>query len=195
MTFGCFNNPTKFTARMFEAWSEILRRVPSARLLLKYGGLDKPQVQELLRAEFTKRGVDGGRITFAGWSPVWELLGAYGQVDIALDTQPYSGGATTCEALWMGVPVITCPGQIFASRHATSHLNNAGFGQFVASNAEQYVALAVAWANRVPELATLRSEMRQQVQASPLCDAAGFARDFLALLQQTWVQKVTAGAS
>src|SRR6185295_884887 len=115
-----------------------------------------------------------------------EFLAAYGRVDLALDTQPYSGGLTTCEALWMGVPVITFPGQTFAGRHSVSHLTNAGYEQFIASDAAGYVELAVQWASRLDELALLRSQMRKHIRNSPLCDAPRFARDFLSVLRAAW---------
>jgi predicted O-linked N-acetylglucosamine transferase (SPINDLY family) len=99
-----------------------------------------------------------------------------------LDTQPYSGGLTTCESLWMGVPVVTVPGQTFAGRHSTSHLSNAGFQQFVARDLAHYVELAVGWAGRIEELADLRRRMRPQVRGSHLCNAAEFAVNFLAVL-------------
>ncbi len=117
-------------------------------------------------------------------------MAGYGLVDLALDTQPYSGGLTTCEALWMGVPVITYPGAGFASRHATSHMTNAGFGEFVAADMRGYVELAIQWANRLDEVAQLRSQVRERVSKSPLCDAPQFASDFLALLQNAWKAKV-----
>src|SRR5262249_23016100 len=93
---------------------------------------------------------------------------------------------TTCESLWMGVPVITCPGRTFASRHATSHLTSAGCGQFVAADLSGYIELAVSWANRLDALARLRSQLREQVQLSPLCDAPRFAADLLETLQTAW---------
>jgi protein O-GlcNAc transferase len=132
VTFGCFNNPAKFAPSVLAAWAEILKRAPGSRLLLKYGGLHEPRVQAHIRGQLVAQGVAGERIIFEGWSPHGELLEAYNRVDLGLDTQPYSGGLTTCEALWMGVPVVTWPGKTFAGRHSVSHLTNAGFPEFVA---------------------------------------------------------------
>lgn len=188
-TYGCFNNPAKLHPGLFDLWAEILRRVPEARLLLKYGGLDQPPLNEHIRRQFAARGVDPARLVFEGWSEHRELLARYGQVDLALDTQPYSGGLTTCEALWMGVPVVTFPGCTFAGRHATSHLHHAGLPMFVASSPQEYVELAVAWSQRPQELAELRAGLREQVRHSPLCDAASFARAWLDLLQQALAQR------
>jgi predicted O-linked N-acetylglucosamine transferase (SPINDLY family) len=112
-------------------------------------------------------------------------LASYNRVDIALDTQPYSGGVTTCEALWMGVPVIAYPGKTFAGRHAVSHLNSASYPQFIADDRDSYIKLAVEWANRLDELAAVRSAMRERVRQSPLCDAPRFAKDFLAVLRES----------
>jgi protein O-GlcNAc transferase len=189
VTFGCFNNPSKYSPRALDGFSHVLRRVPNSRLLLKYGGLHEPASQNRLRAEFAKRGIQPERILFEGWSPHLELLAAYNRVDLALDTQPYSGGLTTCEALWMGVPTITYPGATFAGRHATSHLTNAGYEQFVARDAAEYVELAADWARRLDELASLRAAMREQVRRSPLCDAKQFAADFLSLVRRAWQSK------
>jgi predicted O-linked N-acetylglucosamine transferase (SPINDLY family) len=116
-------------------------------------------------------------------------MASYNRIDLALDTQPYSGGVTTCEALWMGVPVITFPGRTFAGRHATSHLANAGYPQFVAWDIDGYVNLAVEWAKRIEELAVIRSQMREQVRRSPLCDGPRFARDFLNVIEYAWKLK------
>jgi len=110
VTFGCFNNPAKYTGSALDGWAAVLQRVPSAQLLLKYFGLHEPARQERLRAEFERCGIDGQRILIEGGSTHEQLLAAYGRVDIGLDAQPYSGCTTTCEALWMGVPVVTFPG-------------------------------------------------------------------------------------
>jgi predicted O-linked N-acetylglucosamine transferase (SPINDLY family) len=154
--------------------------------LLKYGGLDQPSLQEDIRNQFASRGVDPARILLEGWSPHAELLAAYNRVDLALDTQPYSGGLTTCEALWMGVPVVTYPGKTFAGRHATSHVTNAGFPQFIAADAAGYVERAIEWSARHDELAAIRAAIRERMRQSPLCGAASFARDLLTILQDAW---------
>jgi predicted O-linked N-acetylglucosamine transferase (SPINDLY family) len=188
-TFGCFNSPAKYSQRMIEAWAQILVRVPKSRLLLKYYALADEGTQKWLREQFSKLGVDDDRILIEGPSPQPAILASYGRVDLALDTQPYSGGLTTCEALWMGVPVITCPGRTFAGRHATSHLINAGYEQFVAADLPAYVELAIQWAQRIDELAETRTTMRQQVQRSPLCDAQSFTADFSAVIKDAWAAK------
>src|SRR5262249_12091359 len=146
--------------------------------------LNQAEFRDRLHAHFAQHGIPPQRVLLEGGSPHVELLAAYGRVDLALDTQPYSGGLTTCEALWMGVPVITFPGKTFAGRHSTSHLANAGLEQFIASDLGGYIELAVDWAGRVNELADLRSKTRTRIAESPLCDAKQFAGDFLALLQQ-----------
>jgi len=186
VVFACFNNPAKYTKAVLMAWAEILLQLPSAALLLKYGGLDEPERQTHLRSIFSANGVDPNRVLLEGWSPYHELVRSYSRVDIALDTQPYSGGLTTCEALWMGVPVITVPGATFAGRHATSYLQNSGYPQWIANDLDGYIKLAVEWAGRLEELAVLRSRMREQVRNSPICDAAQFAVDFLQVLRDGW---------
>jgi predicted O-linked N-acetylglucosamine transferase (SPINDLY family) len=185
-TFGCFNNPAKYSPSMLDAWAMILRRVPSSQLFLKYGGLDHTEFQNRIRGQMTARGVAPERIVFEGGSRNLELMARYGEVDLALDTRPYSGGLTTCEALWMGVPVVTCPGQTFASRHSTSHLTNAGYGEFIANDLESYIELAIHWSSHLDELSAIRTQMRERVRQSPLCDAPRFGQDLLALLQHAW---------
>jgi protein O-GlcNAc transferase len=192
ITFGSFNNPAKFSGLILDVWAEILRRIPTARLLLKYGGLDDLDVQADFRARFLQRGIESERILLEGWSPQAEHLATYGRVDLALDTQPYSGGLTTCEALWMGVPVITWPGKTFAGRHSTSHTSNSGYPEFVAADRAGYIDLAAQWASRLDELATIRLQMRDRVRQSPLCDVSRFGTDLLATLATAWNERVTA---
>ena len=110
----------------------------------------------------------------------------YNDIDIVLDPFPYSGGLTTCEALWMGVPTVTVPGEIFASRHSMSHLSNAGLADWVASDVAAYIELAVAKASDIEALPALRSGLRAQVKASPLCDAPRFGRNLGAALRLAW---------
>ena len=113
-------------------------------------------------------------------------MGQYGDVDIVLDPFPYSGGLTTCEALWMGVPTITLPGEIFASRHSASHLSNAGLGDWVTDSVDEYIEMAVARASDPAALADLRSTLRDKVRQSPLCDAPRFGRNLGAALREAW---------
>jgi predicted O-linked N-acetylglucosamine transferase (SPINDLY family) len=179
VTFGSFNNLAKINERVLHLWSEVLRQVPGSRLLIKFRGLGDSETQQRYRELFQAAGGDNERLDLEGQSNHVEFLQAYERVDIALDPLPYSGGLTTCEALWMGVPVVTCPGETFASRHAFSHLNNAGFGGLVAPNFGDYVARAVDLVSDLPRLASLRLALRPQMARSPLCDGPRFAANFL----------------
>jgi len=185
VTFGCFNNAFKVSPTVLDAWAQILLRVPDSQLLLKNRSLSQPEYRDRLHAHFAQHGIPPQRVLLAGGAPHAELLAAYSHIDLALDTQPYSGCLTTCESLWMGVPTITLPGKTFAGRQSVSHLAAAGYPQFIAADLPGYIELAVGWAGRVDELATLRSQMRSQILHSPLCNAPEFATDLLAILQQT----------
>jgi predicted O-linked N-acetylglucosamine transferase (SPINDLY family) len=185
-TFGSFNNPAKINAQVIAAWAEILRQVPQARLLLKYRGFDSDAVGQRLRRSLAEQHVDPQRLELAGWSPHAATLDAYREVDLALDPFPYGGGLTTCEALWMGVPVVTFPGETFASRHALSHLSTAGLTETLAPDRTGYINMAVALAGDLPRLATLRSGLRERVAASPLCDGPQFAQNLTTLLREAW---------
>jgi protein O-GlcNAc transferase len=192
VTFGSFNNPAKLTPRLLDAWAAILDRVAGSQLLLKFGGLDEPQTQAPIRERLAKLGIRPERILMEGRSPHADFLAAYSRVDLALDTQPYSGGVTTCEALWMGVPVVTLPGRTFAGRHSTSYLQTAGLPEFIAADWPGYIDRAVRWAGRLDELAALRGTLREQLRTSPLCDAPRFAADFLVLLEHACQRRIGA---
>jgi predicted O-linked N-acetylglucosamine transferase (SPINDLY family) len=115
-----------------------------------------------------------------------DYLGAYNEVDIALDPFPFGGGITTCDALWMGVPVMACPGETFASRHSLSHLSNAGLTETIATTLEEYVELAVSLARDLPRLSRLRAGLRERMTASPLCDGKRFAANLMPVLRDAW---------
>ena len=186
VTFGSFNNPAKITPDVVALWSAILRQVPKSRLLLKYRGwADEPTRQRFI-ALFSAAGLEPDRVELQDWSSHAELLAQYSAIDLALDPFPYSGGLTTCEALWMGVPVITCPGETFASRHSLSHLSNVGLTETIARDFDEYVELAVALASDLPRLAALRAGLRGRMAASPLCDGKRFSANLLALLREIW---------
>lgn len=186
VTFGSFNSPAKINPAVAAVWAEILNRVPGSKLMLKYCGLDAPATRRRILELFTSRGIAEDRLFLAGWSPPTELLAWYNQIDLALDPFPYGGGLTTCEALWMGVPVVTCPGETFASRHSLSHLSSSRFTETVARSYQDYVDLAVAWAEDLPRLGAVRMSLRPQMSRSPICDAPRFAVDFSHQIRTAW---------
>jgi predicted O-linked N-acetylglucosamine transferase (SPINDLY family) len=193
VTFGCFNNAAKLNAGVAAAWSRLLRGRPDRRLRLQSAGLERPEAQAPLLAAFAAGGVDPEQVEFRGFVPPDELVASYAGIDLALDPFPYSGGLTTLEALWMGVPVVTRPGERFCSRHSASHLANVGLGGFVAASEEEYVAIAEAWASDLGRLAGLRAGLRDRMLASPLCDWAGFTADLEALYRRLWLDKAGEG--
>ena len=135
---------------------------------------------------FAVHGVVADRLTLEGDSARADYLAAYQRVDIALDPFPYTGGTTTVEALWMGVPVLTLMGESFLARQGVGLLMNAGLPDWVAADADDYVARAVSHASDLARLASVRQELRSQVLASPLFDAQRFARNFESALRGMW---------
>ena len=186
VTFGCFNNLAKITPQVIAIWCDILRAVPSSRLILKTHQFNDADTRAALHAQIAAHGIDAARVILRGSSPHAALLGEYNDIDIVLDPFPYAGGLTTCEALWMGVPVITLPGTTFASRHSASHLSNIGLPNWIAADRAGYVASAIARAADLPALAALRAGLRARVAASPLCDAPRFAASLSRALRHAW---------
>ena len=186
VTFGCFNNLTKFTGETLAAWAAILRNVPASRLVLRCPQLSEDSIVARLRGRCAEAGLDPARLHFIGRTPHHDFLAGYNKIDIALDPFPYSGGLTTCESLYMGVPVITRAGEIFAARHSVSHLSNAGLADWVAAEVPDYIDRATSFANDLPALAELRHKLRAQMLASPLCDAPRFGRSLGKALRHAW---------
>jgi predicted O-linked N-acetylglucosamine transferase (SPINDLY family) len=196
VTFGSFNMAGKVTPETVALWARVLEAVPNARFLMKNVGLQEPECRDRFRRLFADAGVAEDRVTLEGPSSHAELLAAYGRVDIALDPVPYSGGLTTLESLWMGVPVVARPGETFASRHSASHLANAGLPELVAARADDprscargahdYVAIAVRLASDLDALERLRASLRAKVAASPLCDGALYAKGLEAAYREMW---------
>jgi protein O-GlcNAc transferase len=187
ITFGSFNNIAKLTTEMLQDWARILRRTPNSQLLLKAAGLVSTITCEGILRTLQAAGIDATRVTLQGPQPDHAAhLAAYNSIDIALDTAPYHGTTTTCDALWMGVPVVTLAGQTHVSRVGVSLLTNIGLGELVASNADHYIQLAVDLANDPNRLETMRHTLRQRMKESPLMDAAGFARDVEEAYREMW---------
>lgn len=189
VTFGCFNNLTKINASVVETWSKILDAVPGAKLFLKTKQLDDAQTRDVMQAAFAEHGITPERLIFEGASPRQELLAAYGRVDIALDPFPYPGGTTSAESIWMGVPVVTQDGNSFLSRVGKTMVTNAGLVDWVATDLNDYVAKAVAFAEDIPALAAVRRNMREYVVNAPLYDAQRFAGHFGEMLKQMIARK------
>ena len=177
-TFGCLNNPSKMTTPTVRLWSKVLGAIPDSRLILKYKGMDDSAVVQRVKGLFSAFGVSPDRIEMLGQTQHGEHLATFHRIDVALDPVPYSGGLSTCEAIWMGVPVVTLPGDTFASRHSLSHLTNAGLGDTVATSEEEFVEIAVRLVSDPGALSEKRETMRKVMSTSPLCDLDQFASDF-----------------
>lgn len=188
ITFGCFNNPAKINPVLIKQWAKLMHQVPNCRLFLKGSQYDSKDLVERITLCFAEHGIAAKRLTFEQRSPQLELLDCYNRVDIALDPWPYSGGLTTCEALLMGVPVVTLPGPTFAGRHSASHLTHAGLAQMVAEDWDDYLEIATGLANDLDQLTQLRTTLRRQLQRSPVCNAHRFAHHLNTALRAIWTR-------
>ena len=186
ITFGCLNNPAKINPHLIDEWARLLAALPDSRLLLKSGQYSDPAFRDRIWSDFEAAGIDRGRILLEGPEHHAAFLDTYNRIDIALDPWPYSGGLTTCEALLMGVPVITLPGPTFAGRHAASHLVNAGLPELVVDSWDAYRARARDLASDLDNLATVRRHLRDTLLRSPVCDASRFAAHLNAALRGIW---------
>ncbi|MBL9030558.1 MAG: tetratricopeptide repeat protein [Phycisphaerae bacterium] len=183
--FGSFNNAAKLTPATLAAWARVLRTVPGSVLALKSRQFTSAMVRRTIVDRLSAAGVDPARVEVLE-PPVSkaEHLAAYAGVDIALDSFPYHGTTTTCEALWMGVPVVTLAGDRHAARVGASLLRAVGLGELVADSWARYEAVAVELTNAPDRLSRWRAELRAQVARSPLCDATRFVAGFEAGLRE-----------
>lgn len=195
ITFGCFQNLTKVGDAVLEAWSGIFAALPDARLRMQCKQLNDAGVAAQLNARLQQHGIDPARVALHGFTTRNAYLAAHAEVDMLLDTFPYPGGTTTCEALWMGVPTLTLAGETLLARQGASLLSAAGLNNWVSNDPSEYVQRAVALASDLPKLAALRATLREQVRTSPLFDAPRFARNFETALWGMWQDKTTAAAS
>lgn len=176
ITFGCFNNTAKFNAGVFDAWVRVLHALPDARLVLKWRTFNDEAFRENITQAFVARDIAADRIELRGPSFHADLLQEYADIDIALDPFPFTGGLTSCEALWMGVPVVTWPQSRVVSRQTHAFLRQIGLPELSAQDADDYVQIAVELANDRARLAQLRATLRERMRASALMDVVGFTR-------------------
>jgi protein O-GlcNAc transferase len=194
VTFGSFNNPAKLSAATLDVWAQVLARVPQARLLLKGKPFGDAATRALFLQRIAERGVAADRVELVAWLPDQAHLALYDRVDIGLDPLPYNGTTTTCEALWMGVPVVTLRGDRHAGRVGASLLTQIGSTDLIADSGEAYVTTAAALAGDPARLADLRRSLRPRMAASSLCDGAGFARKVEDAYRTMWARWCVAPA-
>ncbi len=188
VTFGSFNILDKVSDATLDLWAEILRKVPTSRLLLKSRSIAaEPSIVGRVHAAFERRGVGAGRVELIGSTTgIREHLGLYARVDIALDTAPYNGTTTTCEAMWMGVPVVTMRGAMHAGRVGASLVSAVGINDLIGEGSAGYVSIAAALAADADRLRLLRSELRGRVAASPLRNERAYAAGFERTIRELW---------
>ena len=186
ITFGCFNNLSKMNDEVIAVWSKILLSVHNSRLFLKSVQFDNQQIIVQIIGLFQAFGVEPERLLFEGQTSRVEYLKSYNEVDIALDPFPYPGGATSVEALWMGVPVITKKGDCFISHNGETIAQNSGQAAWIAEDHEDYIAKAIHFSSDLEALANTRSSLRGQVLGSPIFNGKRFARHFEKAMIEMW---------
>ncbi len=189
VTFGSFNNYCKLNAELFALWAQILGAVPDSKLLIKAKSLADQATREALLAQFAQLGIAADRLIVSEYTQSPQHLKSYHQVDIALDSFPFTGGTTTFEALWMGVPVVTLVGERQVSRQGLSILSVLRLTDLIADTPEAYVDRAVKLARDIQALQQLRGGMRAKMQTSPLMDGVSFTRDLEARYREMWENK------
>jgi len=187
VTFGSFNNLAKVNERVISAWSQILKRVPNSRLVLKNKALVDGCVRERYYRLFESHGINREQVELIGYIPVLKgHLDLYNRIDIGLDTFPYNGTTTTCEALWMGVPVLALAGRCHAGRVGVSILNQAGLEDWIAADEDEYIRKCVAFAGDIHRIEQLRSGLRARLQSSALCDGRRLTYEVERAYRKMW---------
>jgi len=186
VTFGNFNNLAKMNDDVVRCWANILKALPTSRLILKSEPLDGHDVAARVHERFASHGIDAVRLILEGKSPYDAYLASYQRVDIALDPFPYAGGTVTVQALWMGVPVLTLHGDRHVSRNGSGIMHAMEMPEWVARSESDYVDRAVAFASDLSALAALRSSLHDRFVSSSLCDAPRFARNLEQAFRSMW---------
>lgn len=183
ITFGCLNQFQKLSTPALELWREILMNVANSRLLVH---AEQGKCRNRLLELFERGGVERGRIEFTPRLSRARYLETYRRIDIALDPFPHGGGITTCDALWMGAPVITLRGKTGVGRAAASILRNLDLGWLIAKSEREYLSIARSLAEKIAHLAEIRERLRERFRGSVLMDPSAFARNIEAAYLEMW---------
>lgn len=188
VTFGSFNNTAKLNPQVLELWARVLAAVPGSRLVLKWRTFNDQALRGQVVDAFVQRGIDAGRIELRGPGFHADVLKEYADIDIALDPFPFTGGLTSCEALWMGVPVVTWPQARVVSRQTHAFLHQIGLPELSALGADDYLRIAEDLATDTARLGALRASLRQRMRDSPLTNVSAFTRGLEDALAQLYVR-------
>ncbi len=186
ITFGSFNKLAKVSQEVISAWSRILKAVPNSQLVMKTFGFRDGMTRHYMMDMFAQKGISAERIIMQASDLSPKHLESYNFVDMGLDTFPFNGATTTCEAMWMGVPVITLAGAAYHSRVGTSLLSNVGLTELIAKTHDEYIEIAVNLANDIERLQSLRESLRDMMTHSPLTDARKFIVDLENCYRTVW---------
>jgi len=190
ITFGSFNNLAKIHEGVISLWCTVLNAVPGSRMVIKCKPFASPSIQQRMFKKFEVWGIDSSRIDLLGLTPSHsEHLNSYGLMDLSLDTFPYAGTTTTCESLWMGVPVITLKGKTHCHNVGVSLLTAIGFQELICNSKKEYVEKAIELSTNLIQLQMLKRNLRPKMKET-ICDATRFTADLELLYQQLWKRKV-----
>lgn len=190
VTFGCFQKYSKVSDEVLAVWAQVFNALPEAKLYWQCKAFHDQQVQDEALARLKKAGIAPEQCVLMRPTARDAYFKSYHAVDLILDSFPFNGGTTTCEALWMGVPTLTMPGETMISRQGASMMTSAGLAEWVAADRQTFVQKAIQFVADLPALANLRAGLRAQVMHSPLMDGARFARDMERLLLNVWQARV-----
>lgn len=192
MTFGSFNNLSKVNEQVVDLWAELLRGVLRSKLLMKCCSFADEATRDRYLKLFAQRGISADRLQLTGQLPsLRDHLALYGQVDLALDSFPYTGATTTCEALWMGVPVVTLRGNQYVGRLSASLLSRVGLTELIADSKQEYLTIIQELSGNPKRLAQMRSSLRERMSSSSICDARQGARGLEDAYRNMWRQWCT----
>jgi predicted O-linked N-acetylglucosamine transferase (SPINDLY family) len=196
-TFGSFNNCSKMSDITFELWAKIVLASPGSRLVVKASAMADNSTRQMIIAKFARYGLPSDRINLVTQQiDLAQHFNYYGNIDLGLDTYTYNGTTTTCEALWMNVPVVTLVGEMHISRVGSSLLTSMGMPQLIAHTPEEFVKIATSYAANRDALVELRKGLRNRMIASPLMDGKTYAKDFgdaLRVMWRDWCDRRNAG--